>query len=57
MMTISQGIFIDISIIFGAVAIFIVSGMWRKFEICRKLFRPAKKSALSDNLLRNPGNL
>lgn len=54
-MTISQGIFIDISMIFSLVAVFIVTGMWKKFEISRRFFRPTKKSALSDNLLRNPG--
>jgi Nuclease-related domain len=54
-MTILQGIFIDISMIFAAFAIFIVTGMWKKFEVSRKLFKPARKSALSDNLLRNPG--
>jgi hypothetical protein len=54
-MTISQGIFIDISILLGAVAIFIVTGMWKKLPISRRFFSQTKKSALSDNLLRNPG--
>jgi len=55
MMILSQSIFMLISIVIGLVAIFIVTGMWKKLEISRRYIRQTKKAAFSDSLLRNPG--
>jgi hypothetical protein len=55
MLTISQSISMVISIIIGLVAIFMVTGMWKKIDIGRRFIRQTRKAAFSDCLFRNPG--
>lgn len=54
-MTLSQAIIIAMSIIFIMSTIIIVTGMWKKNIFIRKFISNTRKSAISDNLLRNPG--
>jgi len=42
-------------ILFLIVAVFSVTGLWKKTKLGRKLFQPTKRSPLTDNLLRSPG--
>jgi Ca2+/Na+ antiporter len=41
--------------LFSLVAIFSVTGLWKRTALGRKLLRPTKRSPLRDNLLRSPG--
>jgi len=55
MLTLSQSIFMVISIIIGLIAIFMVTGMWKKLDISRRFISRTRRAAFSDSLLRNPG--
>ena len=42
-------------ILFTLIAIFAVTGLWKRTALGRKWFRPHRRSPLRDNLLRSPG--
>jgi hypothetical protein len=44
-----------LAILLAAVAIFSVTGLWKRTRLGRKLFQPTRRSPLRDNLLRSPG--
>jgi hypothetical protein len=44
-----------LAILFLIVAVFSVTGLWKRTKIGRRLFQPTKRSPLRDNLLRSPG--
>ncbi len=50
-----KSISLPLAILLSAVAVFCVTGLWKKTKIGRKLFQPTKRSPLRDNLLRSPG--
>ena len=54
-MSLFKGILIDSSIIICIIVTFIVTGLWRKTELGKRMYRQTRKSPLSDNLLRGPG--
>ena len=44
-----------LAILFLIVAVFSVTGLWKRTKIGRRLFQPTKRSPLRDDLLRSPG--
>lgn len=49
------GLILLFPILLMAIAVFLVTGLWKRTKIGRKLFQPTKRSPLRDNLLRSPG--
>jgi len=49
------GLILLFPILLMAIAVFLVTGLWKRTKIGRILFQPTKRSPLRDNLLRSPG--